>query len=91
MRRSIAKGAREKVTALRTENRGLAAARNHGIEASTGTFILPLDADDALDPEFLTKTVPLLIADPKLGIVYTDVQHFGANDGHWVTPEFRLR
>jgi glycosyltransferase involved in cell wall biosynthesis len=38
-------------------NRGLAAARNTGIRNGTGRFILPLDADDRLDSECLSKLV----------------------------------
>jgi glycosyltransferase involved in cell wall biosynthesis len=83
-----AQGRRDRVRVLRTGNRGLAAARNHGIAASRGEFLLMLDADDVLVPTFLSRTVPKLLADAKLGIVYTDVEYFGARRGRWQTPEF---
>lgn len=60
-------------------NGGLSAARNAGIAASRGEFILPLDADDYIDPEYLAKTVPLM-SDPRVGIVSTDMQYFGLRD-----------
>ena len=41
------------------ENKGLSNARNFGIERASGKFILPLDADDKLHPEFLEKAVKL--------------------------------
>ncbi len=63
-------------------NRGLAAARNTGIRAATTDLLLPLDADDALAPEFLARTVPLL-EDPAVDCVFTDVQTFGADDDVW--------
>ena len=41
------------------ENRGLSEARNTAIRAGDGEFILPLDADDWIDPTYLEKTVPI--------------------------------
>lgn len=40
---------------IEQENQGLSAARNAGIAAASGRYILPLDADDRLDPTFLEK------------------------------------
>lgn len=81
-------GERPRVRALRVANGGLAAARNHGIAHSRGEFLLMLDADDVLAPTFLERTVPVLRADARVGIVYTDVEYFGARKGKWHTPEF---
>jgi len=39
--------------------------------------ILPLDADDMLEPEMLQRTVELLERDPYASVVYTDVRQFG--------------
>ncbi|KJD35928.1 glycosyl transferase family 2 [Tamlana sedimentorum] len=51
------------------ENGGLSSARNFGIKNSLGVFILPLDADDILHPDYLKKTVPVLNKNSDLGIV----------------------
>jgi glycosyltransferase involved in cell wall biosynthesis len=67
-----------RIRRLGQANAGLAAARNAGIAASTGQYILPLDADDVLMPEMLAKTVALLDAEPRLAIAYTDQRQFGA-------------
>ncbi|MEG4249229.1 FkbM family methyltransferase [Microcoleus sp. Pol10D4] len=59
-------------------NTGPADSRNLGVQQSSGMFILFLDADDKLHPKFLEECVEILLAKPKVGFVYTDVQHFGA-------------
>ncbi|MFC3958112.1 glycosyltransferase family 2 protein [Halovivax cerinus] len=55
-------------------NRGGAAARNAGIEESSGEFIAFLDDDDRWDPAKLERQVPRLRAAPDdVGVVYTSV------------------
>ncbi|SEA88970.1 hypothetical protein SAMN05443667_11113 [Flavobacterium gillisiae] len=54
---------------LYQDNGGLSSARNAGIKISKGEFILPLDADDILNLDYLTKLVPVLQHDASLGIV----------------------
>ena len=54
---------------LYKENGGLSSARNAGIAVSNGIYILPLDADDILHPEYLQKVVTVLNENEKLGIV----------------------
>jgi glycosyltransferase involved in cell wall biosynthesis len=39
------------------ENAGLANARNVGVSVSKGVYIVPLDSDDTLDPEFLQSVL----------------------------------
>jgi len=78
------------VTVHRTENRGPALARNLAIERARGAYILPLDADDWLEPAFLAKTVALLDADPGLGVAYTWVGLAGAHHGVWRTGGFTV-
>jgi glycosyltransferase involved in cell wall biosynthesis len=59
-------------------NAGVSAARNRGIREALGEYILPLDADDALDPSFLETCVAVLRARPEVDIVGTDMLTFGA-------------
>jgi glycosyltransferase involved in cell wall biosynthesis len=56
------------------ENRGLSAARNTGIEAATGAYISLLDADDILEPNFLSTLVSILGAEPEFAGVYCGYQ-----------------
>src|SRR5450759_1882450 len=51
----ILRGFGEKITFIRQENRGTQAARNVGIQASTGEFVALLDSDDAWLPEKLQR------------------------------------
>lgn len=67
----------KKFDLLRTPNGGLSTALNVGIEASHGKYILPLDADDKIEPEYLAETVRILEENPQFSIVYVDEQNFG--------------
>lgn len=53
------------------ENRGLAGARNRGIEESRGEMLAFLDADDLWHPTKLLRQVEALEADSSLGLAYT--------------------
>ncbi len=74
----------------RTPNRGPSRARNLAIEHARGAYILPLDADDWLEHSYLARTVPLLDADPGLGMVHTWVGLAGEHHGVWRTGPFTV-
>jgi glycosyltransferase involved in cell wall biosynthesis len=57
---------------LRQENLGVSAARNRGIEASTGEWIALLDSDDEWRPAKLQRQVAALRDHPDLRICHTD-------------------
>jgi glycosyltransferase involved in cell wall biosynthesis len=69
-------GERVAPTVIDQENKGLSESRNIGIRAGDGEFILPLDADDFIDPRYLELTIPKM-SDPAVGIVSTDMQYEG--------------
>jgi glycosyltransferase involved in cell wall biosynthesis len=56
-----------KTRIIRTENQGVATARNLGIAQAQGTYILPLDADDKIADSYLEKAVTLLEGNEQLG------------------------
>ncbi len=62
---------------IKQSNMGLAEARNVGIRASSGSFILPLDADDIIAPTMLERLVQILETRPDIGIAYPDTATFG--------------
>ncbi len=79
-----------KTTLIRTSNQGLANARNNGIEACTGKYILPLDADDKIGSTYLEKAIHVLEANESIGIVYCKAEFFGEATGAWELPAYRF-
>jgi glycosyltransferase involved in cell wall biosynthesis len=61
-------------------NKGAAAARNTGIEASRGKYMAFQDSDDEWLPEKLEKQMNVFkTAQPEVGVVYTDMLKIGEN------------
>lgn len=76
---------------LPQENRGVAAARNLGLEQSKGRLIAFLDSDDAWMPEKLARQVAQMQAAPgRVGLLYTGlaVSHADGRVETW-TPKAR--
>jgi len=69
---------------------GLPAARNCGIAASAGDYVLPLDADNRLLPGFAAEAIAILDEDPTVGVVYGDRREFGARSGDVAVSELDL-
>lgn len=57
-----------------------AAARNTGINAARGKYIVCLDADDILDPTYLEKTLWALETDPAIVVATTNMRMFGVDN-----------
>ena len=66
----------DRIVAIHQENRGLPAARNAGIRVAQGQYLAFLDDDDLWEPQKLEKQIPLLEADSRLGLVYSDMVIF---------------
>jgi glycosyltransferase involved in cell wall biosynthesis len=60
---------RHPLRVLSQANRGLSGARNFGIAQTRGRYVLPLDADNVLEPTFVERCVALLEADDELAYV----------------------
>lgn len=71
------------VRVIRQSNRGLACARNAGIEASRGEYILPLDADNRVRAAYVERGTKILDANPEVGVVYGDAEYIGKRSGRW--------
>jgi glycosyltransferase involved in cell wall biosynthesis len=71
---------------LRTRNQGLATARRTGAEACSGEYLVFLDADDRVAPEYLGLCAGILDRHPEAGVATAWYEYFGQCDGgHW-TP-----
>jgi glycosyltransferase involved in cell wall biosynthesis len=71
-------------------NRGLAAARNAGFKAASHEWIIPLDADDVLEPEYAEACGEALDAHPEAAFAYTDYRVFGTENYVQRTPDYNL-
>jgi|GEM_PF-1561645 len=71
---------------LEKKNGGVSDARNYGIGYSKGRYILPLDSDDMIHPEMLSKTVGFLQMHPEISVAYTDHVHFIDTNRYRVVP-----
>ena len=67
------------VTVLTQPNSGLGVARNFGIASARGRYVLPLDADDVLEPAFIERCVDALERDPQLAYVTSWVGYVDPN------------
>jgi glycosyltransferase involved in cell wall biosynthesis len=81
---------RPKTKVIITKNNGLAEARNVAIRNAKGKYILPLDADDIIAPEYCEKALRVIESDPKIGIVHGETQNFGANTNMRKDPPYSL-
>jgi glycosyltransferase involved in cell wall biosynthesis len=70
------------------ENGGLSSARNFGIKASKGVFILPLDSDDLIGSLYIIKAVERFIKYSNTKLVYCKAQLFGDENGEWKLEDY---
>jgi len=82
--------AHSRLRVLRTANQGVARARNAGIAAAKGAYILPLDADDRIHPEYLTQAVAVLDTRPEVGFVGCHYRLFGDYQSAYTPAQYQL-
>lgn len=79
-----------KVQYLSLKNSGPSVARNRGINKSSGTFILPLDADDLISKDYIEQATQVLTERPEVKVVYCEAEKFGSKEGPWRLKPFSL-
>lgn len=71
-------------------NRGLSAARNTGIDAATGDYILFVDSDDMITDDCVERLMEPVLADPTIEMVYAAYMKF-ADNGQMHQPKIFAR
>ncbi|MEN6568921.1 MAG: glycosyltransferase family 2 protein [Rikenellaceae bacterium] len=71
-------------------NQGVCVARNNAIKKSKGKYILCLDADDLISPNFLVETVKLLEENDDIKVATSTVYFFGRRKGKLVPKSYSL-
>jgi glycosyltransferase involved in cell wall biosynthesis len=75
---------------VRQKNRGLAAARNSGFRASTGEFVIFLDADDRLTPIAVESHLLCFAQHPDAGFVVGDIDNIASDGSYLGSPRWPL-
>ena len=73
---------------VRQENRGLAEARNAGFRASTGAYVVFLDADDRLIPNAVESHLSCFAKHPEAGFVVGDIDQISLDGSHADSPRW---
>lgn len=69
-------------------NGGLGNARNFGIEKCSGEFILPLDSDNKVRPNYLKNAIKIFQKQKSVAVVYGNARKFGAVNKTWKVGKF---
>lgn len=80
----------QKIKVIKTRNQGLSEARNTGIRASSGKYILPLDADDKISSSYISEAVNILDKNDSIKVISSEVRLFGTKRGRLKVMDFSL-
>ncbi len=75
------------VSYVRVEHGNLADTRNSAAAATTGTFLLYVDADDYLPATYIERCIEKM-TDERVGLVYGDIQYVHEKRAYIENPEF---
>lgn len=79
---------RPRLRVVRQGNTGLPGARNAGMKQARGRYLVPLDSDDELAPEFISLLVAAVEAEPQTGFAHCLARLHGDIDAVWVPRPF---
>ncbi len=79
-----------RVNYIRNKNQGQPKAKNCGIKNTKGNFIAFCDADDFWEPNKLEIQIPLF-ADPKVGVVYSEVSFIDEHNNSFTKEHHEIR
>src|SRR5207253_10669962 len=73
------------------ENQGVCKARNKAFSYVRGEYVLPVDSDNKITPEFIYKAIGILDKNKDVDVVYCDYYLFGEETGIHVAGDFNLQ
>lgn len=73
-----------------TPNQGVAAARNLGIEAASGSIVCFLDGDDLWDSNKLALDVEIFVSHPEINCIFSDLRRFESDTGRLLARQFQF-
>lgn len=79
----------QRVTVIQQPNAGQTVAKNRGMRQARGKYIGFCDADNAWLPDKLSRQVHHLEKNPRLGVIYGDIQFMDENGAPLPTPAVR--
>ena len=77
------------IRVLTKANTGLGGARNAGIKQSRGRYVFPLDADNMVRPEFVSRCVDILESEPDVPYVASWSLYIDENGDHFDWDGYR--
>ena len=80
------------VRVLDQANGGVTKARNSGIAAAQGEYLLPLDGDDLISPDYIQQGLAILASRPEVKVVYCQAEKFSDSGRKpWKLKPFSLQ
>ena len=80
------------VRVLSQTNGGVTKARNTGIAAAQGEYLLPLDGDDLISPAYIEQGLAILATRPEVKVVYCQAEKFSDSGRKpWKLKPFSLQ
>lgn len=80
------------VRVLDQVNAGVTKARNAGIAAAHGEYLLPLDGDDLISPDYIKQGLAILTTRPEVKVVYCQAEKFSDSGRKpWKLKPFSLQ
>ena len=82
-----------KYTVLHQNNKGPAAARNTGCKKAKGEFLLFLDSDNYIDPNYITVGIDRMVAQKEIVVVYANpifVGDISGKKGQFIAKPFDI-
>jgi glycosyltransferase involved in cell wall biosynthesis len=81
----------DKIIVIDSENHGVSSARNLAVSFSRGKYLVPLDADNTLESDFLIACLKNFECDSNLRLVYTEANLFGEESGLWNLSNYNFK